>query len=191
MASKEGNEDHHVLMVAFSSQGHINQFLRLGKRLVSKGLHATLATTEIAQPELPGFSVLNIQDLPSFVLPSNPFGSFTKLFSQFFSNMKKHNWVLANSLLVLEKEAIDSMSELCSIRPVGPLVPPSLLGQDHENVVDVGIQLWKPEDSCLEWLNNQAYSSVIYVSFGSIVVLSENEMEVTATTLKNSKRPFL
>ncbi|KAK3195902.1 hypothetical protein Dsin_027212 [Dipteronia sinensis] len=309
MASKEANEDNHVLMVAFSSQGHINPFLRLGKRLVSKGLHATLASTEIAQHrmlnggsyvsdiqlvflsdgfdmdydrkanvdryletfgktgpvnlskliqqhyhdkqkklcciisnpfvpwvadvaaehgipcamlwiqpcslfaiyyrfyyslnqfptlekpdltvELPGLPVLNIQDLPSFCLPSNPFSSFTKLFSQFFSNMKKHNWVLANSLLELEKEAIDSMCELCPIRPIGPLVPPSLLGQDQENLVDVGIQLWKTEDSCLEWLNNQAYSSVIYVSFGSLVVLSENEMEAIATALKNSKRPFL
>ncbi|KAK2664982.1 hypothetical protein Ddye_003556 [Dipteronia dyeriana] len=320
MASKEEKEavHHHVLMVSFSAQGHINPLLKLGIRLVSKGLHVTLATTEVAQDrmfksfaaaaatttissvsdiqlaffsdgfdmdydrkanldhymetlgkvgpinlskliqqhyhdkqkklcciisnpfvpwvadvavehgipcamlwiqpcslftiyyrfynnlnqfptlekpdltvELPGLPILNPQDLPSFVLPSNPFGSLPKLFIELFPNMKKHNWVLANSFLELEKEAIDSMSELCPIRPVGPLVPPSLLGQDHENLFDVEIQLRKPEDSCLEWLSNQADSSVIYVSFGSIIDLSAKEMEAIATALKNSKRPFL
>ncbi|KAK2664980.1 hypothetical protein Ddye_003554 [Dipteronia dyeriana] len=33
-------------------------------------------------------------------------------------------------------------------------------------------------------------SSVVYVSFGSVVVLSENEMEAIATAVKKSKRPF-
>lgn len=84
--------------------------------------------------------------------------------------MKKHNWVLANSFLELEKEVTDSMSELCQIRPVGPLVPLSLLGED--DILDIGVELWKPEDSCLEWLSNQAASSVIYISFGSVLVLS-------------------
>ncbi|KAK0581934.1 hypothetical protein LWI29_019729 [Acer saccharum] len=322
MALKQEKEavDHHVLMVAFSFQGHINPLLRLGKRLVSKGLNVTLATTEVAkhsmlksfttgdgdgsssattssvsdiqllfysdgfdmnydrktnldeylenlgkvgpinfskliqehyhdnqkklsciisstfvpwvadvaaehgipcamlwiQPcslyaiyyrfynnlnqfptlenpdlsvELPGLPVLNTQDLPSFVLPSNTFESFTKLFTKLFTSMEKYNWVFANSFLEFEKEAIDSMSELCPILPVGPLVPPSLLGQDEN--LDIGIQLWKPEDTCLEWLNNQADSSVIYVSFGSLIDLSAKEMAAIATALKNSKHPFL
>ncbi|WJX21211.1 indole-3-acetate beta-glucosyltransferase [Trifolium repens] len=37
----------HVLLVAFSAQGHINPLLRLGKSLLTKGLNVTLATTEL------------------------------------------------------------------------------------------------------------------------------------------------
>ncbi|KAE9617728.1 putative hydroxycinnamate 4-beta-glucosyltransferase [Lupinus albus] len=36
-----------VILVAFSVQGHINPLLMLGKNLLSKGLHATLVTTEL------------------------------------------------------------------------------------------------------------------------------------------------
>ncbi|KAA8536236.1 hypothetical protein F0562_028714 [Nyssa sinensis] len=317
MAEKE---EIHVLMVAFSSQGHINPMLRLAKRLISKGLHVTLATTEIAghrmlkcssssstttttdaansiaginleffsdgfsldydrktnldhymetlghfgpinlstivrnhshdgvrrkfsciinnpfvpwvadvaaehqipcamlwiQPctlyaiyyryynnvnpfptftnpnmsiELPGLPLLHTEDLPSFILPSNPFGSFPKLFSQMFQNMKKLKWVLANSFLELEKNAIDSMSVLHPIKPIGPLVPSALLGEDQDN--DIGVEMFEPDDACIEWLNNQHPSSVIYVSFGSLVVLSAKQVESIAVGLKNNKRPFL
>ena len=35
----------HVLALPYPSQGHINPMLQISKRLVSKGLKATLATT--------------------------------------------------------------------------------------------------------------------------------------------------
>ncbi|KAI7992725.1 Gallate 1-beta-glucosyltransferase [Camellia lanceoleosa] len=62
--------------------------------------------------ELPGLPLLNTEDLPSFVLPSNPFGSFPKLFCGLFQNMKKMKWVLANSFHELESQAIDSMFDI-------------------------------------------------------------------------------
>ncbi|EEF43596.1 UDP-glycosyltransferase 84B1 [Ricinus communis] len=307
---KESRDEIHVLMVAFASQGHINPLLRLGKRLISKGLHVTLAITEIArhrilkssvttsisrvqllffsdglsldydrkanldhyletlgkfgpinlsnlikenypkdgykklsciinnpfvpwvidvaiehatpcamlwiQPcslyaiyyhfynklnsfptltnpemsvELPGLPLLLTEDLPSFVLPSNPFGSIPKLFSDVFLNIKKYTWVLGNSFFELEKDVINSMADLYPIRPVGPLVPPSLLGEDQDE--DIGVDMWKAEDSCIEWLNKQEPSSVIYVSFGSIIVLSSQQMGSILKALKNTNHPFL
>ncbi|KAF9675857.1 hypothetical protein SADUNF_Sadunf09G0077100 [Salix dunnii] len=311
--SENREEEIHVLMVALSSQGHINPMLRLGKRLVNKGLHVTLATTEFTrhrmlksstihptastisisgvqvrffsdgqsldydgkvnldsymenlanfgatslsnlikehfpsnghkklsciinnpfvtwvadvaisheipcamlwiQPcslyaiyyrfynklnplptltdpemsvELPGLPLLHAEDLPSLLLPSNPFGSLHKLLSDMFQNMKKYKWVLGNSFFGLEKDAIESMADLCPISPIGPLVPPSLLGEDADH--DSGVEMWKREDTCIEWLNKKAPSSVIYVSFGSISVLSAKQMECIAKALKNSNR---
>lgn len=106
-----------------------------------------------------------------------------------FQDMKKLKWVLANSFHELEKEVIDSMAEMCPITTVGPLVPPSLLGQDENE--DVGIEMWKPQDSCMEWLNHQPPSSVVYVSFGSLIVLSDKQLESIAKALRNCNRPFL
>ncbi|GAV69561.1 UDPGT domain-containing protein [Cephalotus follicularis] len=139
--------------------------------------------------ELPGMPLLLTEDLPSFVLPSNPFDSFTELLSFGFQNMRAYKWVLGNSFFELEKDAIESMAEICPIRPVGPLVPPSLLGEDQN--LDVGFEMWKTDDSCIDWLNNQPASSIIFVSFGSIVVLSAKQMEAIATALKNSNRSFI
>ncbi|KAK3420512.1 hypothetical protein EUGRSUZ_G01344 [Eucalyptus grandis] len=90
----------------------------------------------------------------------------------------------------LEKHVIDSMCELYPIRPIGPLVPPTLLGQDQE-LEDASVDMWKSDETCIEWLTQQPPSSVIYVSFGSIVVLPAKQMEAIATALKNVKRPFL
>ncbi|OMO73981.1 UDP-glucoronosyl/UDP-glucosyltransferase [Corchorus capsularis] len=42
---EEKQEEIHVLMVTLPAQGHINPMLRLGKRLVDKGVHVSLATT--------------------------------------------------------------------------------------------------------------------------------------------------
>jgi UDP-glucose:(indol-3-yl)acetate beta-D-glucosyltransferase len=111
--------------------------------------------------ELPGLPLLHTEDLPSFVLPSNLFGSLPKMFSEMFQNMKRYKWVLGNSCFGLEKDAIESMADLCPISPIGPLVPPSLLGEDKDH--DTGVEMWKAEDTCIEWLNKGAPSSVIYV----------------------------
>ncbi|CAK8573907.1 unnamed protein product [Lathyrus sativus] len=321
MSSQDQNtkQEIHVLLVAFSAQGHINPLLRLGKSLLTKGLKVTLATTELVyhrvfkstttpttttvptsyttnginviffsdgfdiaeghvsvdeymnliakfgpisltnliknnflnnsskklaciinnpfvpwvtnvayelnipcaclwiQPctlysiyyrfynhlnhfptlenpktdvEIPGLPILKPQDLPSFVLPTNDIKALSNVLQEMFQNMKKLKWVLANSFYELEKDVIDSMAEIFPITTVGPLVPPSLLGQDRIDD-DVGIEMWKPKDSCMEWLNQKPPSSVIYISFGSLIFLKEKQMLSIAKALKNTNKYFL
>lgn len=126
------------------------------------------------------------------MLPSNAFGSIAQVFFESMKNIHKLRWVLANSFYELEEEAINSMSKFVMIKTVGPLVPSTLLGKDHEDRGEfVGINMWKADDRCIEWLNQKGPNSVIYVSFGSLVVLSKTQMESIATTLRRSKRPFL
>ena len=43
----------HVLIVSYPAQGHINPMLRLGKRLVSKGLQVTCSTTRHVKKNIP------------------------------------------------------------------------------------------------------------------------------------------
>nr|BAO66181.1 hypothetical protein [Delphinium grandiflorum] len=310
------NQKINILLVAFASQGHLNPMLRLGKKLASKGLQVTIATTEIArqrmlsslstttntitlnsnsyisleffsdglspdynrtadldyymdclgkygpenlsklmddfsqggrrkfsciinnpfvpwvadvaarhgipcamlwiQPcslyaiyyrfynkidafpmsedpnmtiQVPGLPLLHYTDLPSFILPSNPFGNFPKLISESFRSMEKLKWVLGNSFYELEKDAVEWLSNLCPIRNVGPLVPSILL--DGEESKDIGIDMWKPDETCVAWLDKKPNLSVIYVSLGSFSVLSAEQMEQLALGLKNSNRSFL
>nr|AUR26626.1 UDP-glucosyltransferase 84K1 [Centella asiatica] len=132
--------------------------------------------------ELPGFPLLVTEDLPSFILPSNDIVIFPKLLSQLFQNMKKHKWVLGNTFYELEKNVVDSMENVHPIRPVGPLVPPTLLGENEKLLSD---------DVCIKWLDSQEKSSVIYISFGTIIELSTKEMEIVAKTLKKTQFKFL
>lgn len=112
-----------------------------------------------------------------------------KLIKRFEFNRLIYNIRPGNSFYELEKDPIDSMEELCPILPVGPLVPPSLLGEVQN--LDIGIDMWKPDETCIEWLNHQTPSSVIYISFGSLIALSDQQFESIATALKNNNRPFL
>ncbi|KAF9621964.1 hypothetical protein IFM89_029184 [Coptis chinensis] len=148
-----------------------------------------MSTDNKMDVELPGLPLLHYEDLPSFVLPSNTFNSFPKLFSEMFKSMEKLKWVLGNSFYELEKDAIESMTGICPIIPIGPLVPSILLGNGESN--DIGVDMWKPDETCITWLDDKPNSSVIYVSFGSIVVLSAKQMEELALGLRNSNRPFL
>ncbi|CAO2814893.1 unnamed protein product [Amaranthus hypochondriacus] len=146
--------------------------------------------------KIPGLPLLQPCDLPSFVLPSNSFLGLTKTFFETIQNLHKLKWVLANSFYELEKDVISNyISTFVTIRTVGPLVPPKLLEDkihdDHDKNNFIGITMWKSDDKCLEWLNKNDPKSVIYVSFGSLIVHSREAMDRIATALRNTKRPFL
>ncbi|KAI3432155.1 U-box domain-containing protein [Psidium guajava] len=81
--------------------------------------------------EPPGLPLLGMQGLPSFVHPNDTFGSVEKLLYKAFLaiGMNKFKCALANSFYELERDVIGSMSELSPKRPVGLLVPPSMLGR--------------------------------------------------------------
>ncbi|XP_045831412.1 UDP-glycosyltransferase 84B2-like [Trifolium pratense] len=138
--------------------------------------------------ELPGLPLLEVRDLPSFILPSYPL-HFKELLADLYKALDKVKWVLGASFYEIEEEIVKSMDSLTPIYPIGPLVPPFLLGE--KEISDVNVDLWNAEDSCLEWLDNKPDSSVIYISFGSLVVLSKKQMNNIAITLKNSNKNFL
>eukprot|EP00252_Welwitschia_mirabilis_P017766 TRINITY_DN3942_c0_g1_i3.p1 TRINITY_DN3942_c0_g1~~TRINITY_DN3942_c0_g1_i3.p1 ORF type:complete len:465 (-),score=3.01 TRINITY_DN3942_c0_g1_i3:130-1524(-) len=51
--------------------------------------------------------------------------------------------------------------------------------------------LWTEESSCLQWLDTQKPGSVLFVSFGSITVLTQDELLEFAWGLEASNHPFL
>ncbi|XP_021807922.1 7-deoxyloganetin glucosyltransferase-like [Prunus avium] len=54
----------------------------------------------------------------------------------------------------------------------------------------VGYSLWKEETECLEWLNTKTPNSVVYVNFGSIAVMTPEQLVEFGWGLANSKLPF-
>ncbi|CAA7032591.1 unnamed protein product [Microthlaspi erraticum] len=142
--------------------------------------------------KLPALPLLEVRDLPSFILPSS--GShLINLMVDFADCLKYAKWVLVNTFYELEPEMIDSMSGFKpDIIPIGPLVSPFLLGADQDGTLDgENLDMWKADGYCMEWLDKQARSSVVYISFGSILKSSETQVESIATALKNRGVSFL
>ncbi|GLJ08468.1 hypothetical protein SUGI_0089320 [Cryptomeria japonica] len=107
--------------------------------------------------------------------------------SQFQS---KGDYVLVNTFD--ELEAPDTVSALscngCPALAIGPVFLPNFLqGKD----VNGRASLLEQDESCLKWLDAQQPTSVIYVSFGSVAVKSNEQLEELAMGLEKSQHPFL
>ncbi|XP_078182358.1 gallate 1-beta-glucosyltransferase 84A24-like [Carex rostrata] len=134
---------------------------------------------------LPGIPTMTPEEIPSFLLPSSPYKSLTKAILEQFRNINKASRVFVNSFTELEPEAIDAISKYAQLIPVGPLVE-----QEDNSGSNLRGDLIKATD-CLEWLDRQAPHSVIYISLGSIVTLTKEEMAEMAHALTTNGRPFL
>ncbi|KAL5542732.1 hypothetical protein UlMin_010442 [Ulmus minor] len=135
------------------------------------------------------------RDLPS--LMNDDAGntlSFTllSLFQEMFRDLdKKSNpKVLVNTFDELEVEALKAINNL-SLIGIGPLIPSAFLDDKDSSDTSFGGDLFQGSQDYIEWLNTKPKGSVVYVSFGSISVLSKQQMEEMAKGLLSSGRPFM
>ena len=101
----------------------------------------------------------------------------------------KGEYILVNTFEELEgKGAVTALSlhGSCPALAIGPLFLPNFLhGRDSTS------SLWEEDESCLTWLDMQEAASVIYISFGSLAVKSQEQLEQLALGLEGTGQPFL
>ncbi|KAG2675795.1 hypothetical protein I3760_12G023100 [Carya illinoinensis] len=109
------NQRGHVIVLTYPAQGHINPLLQFGKRLASKGLKVTLATTHYTvksihsatvgvEPISDGFDEAGFKQAPSleaYIDSFNSVGSKTlaELISKFNDSASPVNCIVYDSLL--------------------------------------------------------------------------------------------
>ncbi|KAA8527889.1 hypothetical protein F0562_035242 [Nyssa sinensis] len=144
--------------------------------------------------ELPGLPPLNGRDLPSFVLPSsNDTYSFAlPTFKEQLDTLdvETNPKILVNTFDELEPEALRAIEKLKLIA-VGPLIPSAFLDGKDPSDTSFGGDLFQKSGDYLDWMNSKPESSVVYISFGSILTLSKQQKEEIARGLLESGRPFL
>eukprot|EP01018_Ginkgo_biloba_P038593 Gb_30229 [translate_table: standard] len=104
----------------------------------------------------------------------------------------KADYVLVNSFE--EIEGPDTVQGLSLGYPVLGIVPVFLAESLTGNagaVVPIGSSAWEEDSERLKWLDTQTPGSVLYVSFGSIVVMSNLQLQELSFGLKASQQPFL
>ncbi|XP_047311883.1 UDP-glycosyltransferase 74F2-like [Impatiens glandulifera] len=137
---------------------------------------------------LPGLPPLMPFDMPSFLAPNWPHPYFLNWLTSQYGNLKQADWVLCNSFYMLEKETIDWLSEFWSVKTIGPTIPSMYLDKQLQGDVDYGVSIFKPEiDACLNWLNQKPIGSVVYVSFGSMAIMTNQQMEEMIAAFRASK----
>ncbi|KDP45907.1 hypothetical protein JCGZ_15467 [Jatropha curcas] len=134
--------------------------------------------------QLPCMPLLKYDEIPSFLHPSSPYPFLARAILGQFKNLDKPFCILMETFQELEGELIQYMSKLCPIIPVGPLY------KDPNSKTTIQGDFWKAED-CIEWLDKKQQSSVVYISFGSVVYLKQDQWEEIAYGLLNSGVNFI
>ncbi|CBI39410.3 unnamed protein product, partial [Vitis vinifera] len=105
-------------------------------------------------------------------------------------NRESNPRVLVNSFDALESEALRALNKF-KLMGIGPLLPLAFLDGKDPSDTSFGGDLFRDSKDYIQWLNSKPESSVIYVSFGSLSVLSKQQSEEIARGLLASGRPFL
>ncbi|GMN39726.1 hypothetical protein TIFTF001_008958 [Ficus carica] len=109
--------------------------------------------------------------------------------------MIMHQSQLSHSTLnisVETREVISWMRTLWPIKTIGPTIPSMYLDKRLEDDTDYGFGLFNPNaDTCMKWLNSKEGGSVVYVSFGSMANLGNEQMEELVEGIKSSNCNFL
>ncbi|XP_059279744.1 7-deoxyloganetin glucosyltransferase-like [Lycium ferocissimum] len=140
---------------------------------------------------IPGMKGIQLRDLPGFIRTTDQDDYMIKFVLQETERSKNASAIIINTFEPLEKEVIESLQTLLpSVYAIGPL---HLLVKhvDDKNLEDLGSNLWKEEPKCLEWLDSKKPNSVVYVNFGSITVMTKNQLIEFAWGLANSQLEFL
>nr|AYC63483.1 UDP-glycosyltransferase [Scoparia dulcis] len=166
--------------------------------LVTRGLFPLKDESQMTNGHLeskldwvPGMKNIRLRDFPSFIRTTDPDDIMVNYNILQTANALRAKAVIINTFDELEKDVLDAIrqrfDQVCTI---GPL---QLLEHEIENpdVKSIGSSLWKEDDACIEWLNQKAPNSVLYVNFGSITVLSPNQLLEFAWGLANSNQNFL
>lgn len=136
--------------------------------------------------QLPNMPLLKSDEIPSFLHPSTTYPFLKRAILGQFKNLSKTFCVLMETFEELESDLIKYMSQICRIRSVGPLFSnPSL-----ETSSNISGDLTKADD-CLDWLDTKPTSSVVYISFGTVVSLSQEQVTELAYGVLNSGVSFL
>ncbi|KAH1096156.1 hypothetical protein J1N35_013077 [Gossypium stocksii] len=143
--------------------------------------------------KLPGLPLLDTRDLPSFVTASNVYRWALSLFQEQMDVLadESNPKILVNTFDALEHEALNAIENFNMIG-IGPLIPSSFLNSNDSLDNSLRTDLFQSDSKdYLQWLDSKPKSAVVYVSFGSIAVLTKQQVEEIARALISSRRPFL
>lgn len=161
---------------------HTSELVKQGKLPIDRSKEEDLVY------DIPGVPPTRLADFPSPI--QDPEDDSYLFYLRNCEQLLEAAGVLINTYYELEPTYIEALRKaynLISFLPVGPLLPKAYF-EPSSDVVPVDSDI---RDPCLKWLDTQPDSSVLYVSFGSVAVLSIEQIQEIAQGLEASGQRFL
>ncbi|KAH7528663.1 hypothetical protein FEM48_Zijuj05G0096000 [Ziziphus jujuba var. spinosa] len=140
---------------------------------------------------IPGMKEIHVRDMPRFFWSGSTRDHFALNFC-IEGTEKAHqaSAIIFHTFNALEQDVLDAISSMFpKVFAIGPLQ--LLLNYISEHPLKLKYSLWKEDSECLQWLNTKPKGSVLYVNFGSIAVMSPQQLAEFGYGIANSKHPFL
>ncbi|BFG16590.1 7-deoxyloganetin glucosyltransferase [Prunus yedoensis var. nudiflora] len=173
-------------------------YLQFGE-LVKKGIFPLKDEKDVRNGHLedtalewiPGMEHMRLKDMPSFVRSTDPEDIAFNRWLEEAQDILTADAIVFNTFFEFEAEVLETVSSMFpNIYNLGPLT--TLNTNLIKNEVNATRpSLWKENTDCLTWLDTQKPNSVIYLNFGSIAVMTEDNFKEFAWGLANSGHPFL
>ncbi|KAB1206861.1 UDP-glycosyltransferase 85A2 [Morella rubra] len=138
-----------------------------------------------------GMKNIRLKDLPSFIRTIDENDIMVNFLIREAERSLRGSAIVLNTFDPFEQDVLDALSSLLPrIYTVGPLL---LLADQikDQKLKSIGSNLWKEEPGCVEWLNSKEPNSIVFVNFGSITVMTPQQLIEFAWGLANSEKPFL
>uniref|UniRef100_A0ACD5ZXJ5 Uncharacterized protein n=1 Tax=Avena sativa TaxID=4498 RepID=A0ACD5ZXJ5_AVESA len=144
---------------------------------------------------IPGMPPMSLGEMSSFVRTTNPEDFGLRFSIREAEGCTKAGALIINTFDNLEADVLEALrAEYPRIYTIGPLGNHQHLDGNvatDDDSSSSGLSLWKQDTGCLEWLDTQKPSSVVYANFGSITVLTVDQLAEFAWGLAASGHPFL
>ncbi|XP_071737708.1 7-deoxyloganetin glucosyltransferase-like [Rutidosis leptorrhynchoides] len=140
---------------------------------------------------IPSMKGLRLKDMPAFIRTTNPDDIMINFIIRETKRTSKARALILNTFDDLEYDVLKELSsiypQVYSIGPLNTLVN-KLVNNDMQLL---GSSLWKEETECLQWLDSKQVNSVVYINFGSITVMTPQQLVEFSWGLANSNQTFL
>ncbi|XP_058754700.1 7-deoxyloganetin glucosyltransferase-like [Vicia villosa] len=142
---------------------------------------------------VPGIKELRLKDFPSFMRTTDPNDVMLDFVLWECERALKASAIILNTFDALEHDVLQAFSSINNLPPVYSIGPLNFLLKEvtDKELNSIGSNLWKEERGCLKWLDCKEPNTVVYVNFGSITVMTNDQLIEFAWGLANSKKTFL
>lgn len=147
--------------------------------------------------DIPGLPATNLHCVPK---SWDDAGKLSYEFLEYFHAAESARFVLFNTFVELEGQVLQALCKRYCTLAVGPLLPAFYMNEDVHAHPDrirsnkeelVRVSLFRENRTCMDWLDKQAPSSVLFISFGSISARTEAQLEELVHGVEASGCPFL
>ncbi|XP_030474259.1 7-deoxyloganetin glucosyltransferase-like [Syzygium oleosum] len=142
---------------------------------------------------IPGMKGIKLWDLPTFLRTTDPDDVLFNFSIDLAEEANKASAMIFHTFDALESDVLNALSSMYPrVFAIGPLsLHINKLVKEESPPQSFDCNLWREDTECLRWLSTKEPNSVLYVNFGSIAVLTREELIEFAMGLANSKHPFL